>query len=181
VERAREGDHDAFADLARLALGRLHPTARLITGDRESAQDAVQEALIRAWRDLPALRDPDRFDAWLNRLLVRACYDEIRRRRRRQSVEGMAMSEHQVSHEDGTDSAAERDRLARAFERIGPEHRAVIVLHLYLGHPIREVSEALAIPEGTAKSRLHRGLRELRAALAANERSSSSLTEAGRR
>jgi RNA polymerase sigma-70 factor (ECF subfamily) len=181
VERARAGDHDAFADLARVVIARLHPMARLITRDREAAQDAVQETLIHAWRDLPALRDPERFDAWLNRLLVRACYDEIRRHRRRQTVEGLASSARPLSHDDGTDSTAERDRLERAFDRIGPEHRAVIVLHLYLGHSIPEVADVLSIPQGTVKSRLHRGLRELRAALAANERVPTSLPEAGSR
>jgi RNA polymerase sigma-70 factor (ECF subfamily) len=179
VERAMEGDHDAFADLVRSVIGRLHPTARLITGNRETAQDAVQEALIRAWQDLPSLRDPERLDAWLYRILVRTCYDEIRRRQRRRNVEGSASTPAPVGPDGDIESTGERDRLDRAFARIGPEHRAVIVLHLYVGHSIAEVAEVLSIPEGTVKSRLHRGLRELRAALAANERTPSSVTEAG--
>jgi RNA polymerase sigma-70 factor, ECF subfamily len=178
VERARAGDHEAFAGLAESAIGRLHATARLITGDREVAQDAVQEALIRAWRDLPSLRDVERFDAWLGRLLARSCYDQIRRQRRRRAVEGLASSAPSTSQEDGVGSAAERDRLIRAFDRLGPEHRAVIVLHLYLGYPVPEVAEVLSIPEGTVKSRLHRGLRELRAALDAGDRATPSLHQA---
>ncbi len=83
VERARGGDHDAFAELARAAVVRLEQAARLILRDPELARDAVQEGLIRAWRDLPKLRDPDRFDAWLYRLTVNSCIDQTRRRRRR--------------------------------------------------------------------------------------------------
>ena len=83
VERARKGDHDAFAELAGAAISRLDATAWLMLRDADRATDAVQNALVRAWRDLPTLRDPDRFDAWLRRLLVNACIDEIRRIRRR--------------------------------------------------------------------------------------------------
>ena len=90
VERAKRGDHDAFADLVHPALARLDAAARLILRDPELARDAVQEALIRAWRDLPGLRDPDRFDAWLRRLTVNACLDLLARRRRRRPDRGRA-------------------------------------------------------------------------------------------
>src|SRR5262245_51540524 len=82
VVRARKGDHDAFAELAGAAISRLDATAWLMLRDTDRAMDAVQNTLVRAWRDLPALRDPDRFDAWLHRLLMHACIDEIRRVRR---------------------------------------------------------------------------------------------------
>src|SRR6188768_1795483 len=83
VERARGGDHDAFTELVDLTIVRLDAVARLIVRDPELARDAVQDTLIRAWRDLPGLRDPDRFDAWLHRLIVHSCLDIARHRRRR--------------------------------------------------------------------------------------------------
>src|SRR3972149_11299934 len=86
VEHARRGDHDAFEALASVAFDGLYALAHRILRDTDRTDDAVQECLIRAWRELPHLRDPDRFDAWLRSLLVNACYDESRRSRRR-SVE----------------------------------------------------------------------------------------------
>ena len=82
VLRAQTGDHDAFATLATQAFDRLHRSARLILRDTDAASDAVQDALMAAWRDIRALRDPDRFDAWLYRLLVNGCYRAASRDRR---------------------------------------------------------------------------------------------------
>ena len=83
VERAGAGDHDAFAVLVRGIIARLDAAARLILRDPELARDAVQDALVHAWRDLPGLRDPDRFDAWIHRITVRSCLEILRRRRSR--------------------------------------------------------------------------------------------------
>ena len=168
VERARRGDHDAFAVLAGAAISRLDGAAWLILRDPEQAKDAVQNALVRAWRDLPTLRDPDRFDAWLHRLLVRACIDEARRlRRHRVDVELTAIDVTGLG--DALESTiVDRDQLERGFLRLEPEERAVIVLHHYLDLPLPEVAGALGIPLGTAKSRLHRALGLMRAALDAD-------------
>jgi RNA polymerase sigma-70 factor (ECF subfamily) len=169
VERARGGDHDAFAELAGAAISRLDATAWLILRDTDRAMDAVQDTLIRAWRDLPTLRDPDRFDAWLHRLLVNACSDELRRvRRRRFDVVVTEMTTTAVG--DASSAIADRDELERGFNRLEPEERAVIVLHHFLDLPLPEVATTLRIPLGTAKSRLYRGLREMRAALDADAR-----------
>jgi RNA polymerase sigma-70 factor (ECF subfamily) len=164
VERARGGDHDAFAAVAGAALARLDAAARLILRDRELARDAVQDALIRAWRDLPGLRDPDRFDAWLHRLTVHACLDIARKRRRRvHEVELTPIAPLAVS--DQTSRVDEREVLDEALRRLDPEWRAVVVLHYYLGMPLPDVAAELRIPLGTAKSRLHRSLGVMRTTL----------------
>ena len=164
VERARGGDHDAFAAVAGAALARLDAAARLILRDRELARDAVQEALIRAWRDLPGLRDPDRFHAWLHRLTVHACLDIARKRRRRvQEVELTPIAAPSVG--DATAHIAEREILDEALRRLEPEWRAVVVLHYFVGMPLPDVAAELRIPLGTAKSRLHRSLGVMRTTL----------------
>ena len=176
VERARKGDHDAFAELAGAAISRLDAAAWLMLRDVEQAKDAVQNALVRAWRDLPTLRDPERFDAWLHRLLVNACIDEARRlRRHRLDVELTSLSVPSIV--DDVSRIEDRDRLERGFLRLEPELRAVIVLHHYLDLPLPEVAIALGIPLGTAKSRLHRALGSMRAALDADARPRSEITE----
>ena len=177
VERARKGDHDAFAELAGAAISRLDATDWLMIRDADRATDAVQNALIRAWRDLPALRDPDRFDAWLRRLLMNACIDEIRRVRKHHMDVDITDLSTLPSIADATSAFADRDQLERGFRRLGPEERAVLVLHHYLDLPLPEVATTLGIPLGTAKSRLYRGLREMRAALDADARIASEIRE----
>jgi RNA polymerase sigma-70 factor, ECF subfamily len=176
VERARKGDHDAFAELAGAAISRLDSAAWLMLRDVEQAKDAVQNALVRAWRDLPTLRDPDKFDAWVHRLLVNACIDEARRtRRHRLDVELTELDT--PSMPDPVSSIADRDQLERGFLRLDPELRAVIVLHHYLDLPVPAVAAILGIPLGTAKSRLHRALGLMRAALDADARVQPDLVE----
>src|SRR6478752_10235246 len=141
VERARRGDHDAFAELAGAAIFRLDAAARLILRDPDRAKDAVQETLVRAWRDLPTLRSPDRFDAWLHRLLYRACIDEARRlRRHRVDVELTPIDSPEIG--DGLSVSNDRAQLERGFSRLEPEARALIVLHHYLDLPLPEVAIA---------------------------------------
>ena len=167
VEQAARGDHDAFAELARAAVVRLDQAARLILRDPELARDAVQNALVRAWRDLPGLRDPDRFDAWLHRLLVNASLDEARRRRRRPiEVEIKAIDE--PSGSDAAGHLADRDLVERALVRLDPEHRALVVLHYYLGYPLPDAAASLGISLPAAKSRLHRAMQGLRRAMTAD-------------
>lgn len=164
VERAREGDHDAFTDLVALEGGRCYAVAYRILRDTERAQDAVQTAYLQAWRELPRLRDPDRFGVWLYRLLVNACYEELRRYRR-WSTRIRALPLDGPSSPDPTLSVVDRDALDRAFEGLPLNQRTVVVLHHYLGLPLATVAEVVDAPVGTVKSRLHHGLHAMRAAL----------------
>lgn len=169
VERAQKGDHDAFSVLAGASIGRLDAAARLILRDADLAQDAVQETLVRCWRDLPTLRDPDRYEAWLNRLFLNACNDELRRvKRRRLEVELPETLPHVTP--DSQSASADRDEVERGVRRLDPEHRVVIVLHYYLGLPLSEMAATIGVPLGTAKSRLHRATQALRATLDADAR-----------
>ena len=169
VVRAREGDRDAFARLAAAAITRLDVVARMITRDPERAKDAVQEALAHAWRDLPTLRDPDRFDAWLRRLLVRACVDELRHARTR-VIEVQLTDLVHPTVGDASIAIADRDALEHAFRRLDPVQRSLIVMYYYLDLPLAEVADALNLPVGTAKSRLFRAREALRAAIEADAR-----------
>jgi len=178
VERAQRGDHDAFTVLIERAVARLDGAARLILRDGELARDAMQEALFRAWRDLPGLRDPDRFDAWLHRLTVNACLEAARRRRRRPieveltPMAGPAIGDHQAI-------VAARELLDDALRRLDPEWRAVIVLHYYLGMPLTDVAVALRIPLGTVKSRLHRSLGVMRTTIASADAAETARVSGG--
>lgn len=169
VVRASGGDRDAFARLVATRIARLDAAARLITRDPERAKDAVQEAFARAWRDLPALRDPERFDAWLRRLLVNACVDELRHAKRRSFEVELTDVQHPAIA-DSAIAVADRDALERGFRRLDPEQRSLIVLYYYLDLPLPEVAAALRLPEGTIKSRLFRARASLRAALDADAR-----------
>jgi len=169
IQRAMAGDHDAFSELTRGVIGRLYAAALLILRDEARAEDATQEALVAAWRDLSALRDPDRFDAWIHRLLARSCYREARRGRRRWAVE-MEVRPSTTVEPDHAPHLADRDELERGFRRLDADQRSVIVLHYYLGLTLDEVGEALGIPPGTVRSRLHRATATMRAALDADAR-----------
>ena len=164
VMRAKRGDQDAFATLAGAAVARLDAAARLILRDGDLARDAVQDAMVRAWRDLPGLRDPDRFDAWLRKLTVNACIDVARRRRRR-SIEVELTPILMPSIADDSAGIAEREQLDDALRRLDPEWRAIVVQHFFLGMPLAEIAVAMGIPIGTVKSRLHRSLHAMRSTL----------------
>jgi RNA polymerase sigma-70 factor (ECF subfamily) len=168
VERARSGDREAFGTLAAGVVDRLHAVAQLIVRDPALAEDAVQEALVRCWRQLPKLREPERFDAWLYRILIRTANDELGRRRRfAVAVETVGPEPHT---QDRTAQIADRDELERAFRRLSVDHRSIVVLCHFAGLPLGEAAASLGIPVGTAKSRYHYAMAALRAALEANAR-----------
>ena len=141
VEAARSGDEEAFASIARGSADRLFAVAHRILRDVGRAEDAVQQTLVTAWRELPGLREVERFDAWIHRILVHACYAEARRARRWSanvrvlSIDGPATPRHDPR------TSSTRDALDRGFRRLPPEQRAVFVLHHYLGLPLGEIAE----------------------------------------
>jgi RNA polymerase sigma-70 factor (ECF subfamily) len=164
VERARHGDREAFAALVQLTGDRMYAIATRILRDADLAEDALQGALISAWKSLPTLRDPARFEAWLRRLLVHACYAEARRRRTWATNIRVLPVDGPVGP-DGLLSVVERDALDRAFGRLSVEQRAVFVLHHHVGLALTEIAETLGIPAGTARSRLHYATRTLRSVI----------------
>jgi RNA polymerase sigma-70 factor, ECF subfamily len=172
VERARAGDREAFAVLVHQVSDTLYAVAHRILRDTGLAEDALQNALVLAWRRLPKLRDPDKFEAWIRRILVRACYDESERARPWVATV-RALPMNGLSTPDSSDDLANRDELERAFRRLSVEQRAVFVLHHYLGLPLVEIAELLEIPAGTARSRLHYAIAGLRDALTAPAKSVS--------
>ncbi len=169
VVRAQGGDQAAFAQLATEGGRRMNALAVGILRDRELAEDAVQQALLSIWKDLPQLRDPARYESWSYKLLVRACYAEARRRKRRMA-EVFGIDAREPLAGDDISSVADRDQLERGFQRLSLDHRAVVVMHHYLDMPLEAVAAAMGIPAGTARSRFHRAMASLRAALEADNR-----------
>lgn len=168
VIRAQAGDRQAFEQLAISASDRFHGVAFNILRDRHLAEDATQQALLTMWRDLPQLRDHDRFEAWSYRLLVRACYAEARKHRRWISRLASWPEREPTAPTDDIAVVTHRDQFDRGLRRLSTDHRVVIVLHYYLGLTVDDVAEALGIPAGTARSRLDRAMGKLRLALAAD-------------
>ena len=169
VDLAQEGDEEAFAALTQAVGDRCMAIAYRILRDAALAEDAVQTALTTAWRELPSLRDHDRFEPWLHRMLVNICYGEAKRRRRA-SANLLAMVPDDLQTPDATLTVHDRDQLERGFRRLSPEQRAVLVFHHYLGLTIAELSDHLGIPLGTAKSRLRYATAAMRGALEADAR-----------
>jgi len=169
VEQARRGDRSAFEALVRASSSRLYATAYRILRDADLADDALQETLVKVWDDLPALRDPDRFDAWAMRILCRNCYRLAKRERRLTLPTLVDPPEPRTMPFES--EIADHDEMEGAFRGLFPEHRAVLVLHYYLGLTLSEIAETLAIAPGTVGSRLHYASRSLRAVLESEARS----------
>jgi RNA polymerase sigma-70 factor (ECF subfamily) len=174
VERAARGEVEAFDALVRLSSGRLFAIAQRILRDQYMAEDALQQSLITIWNELPRLRDPDRFDAWSYRLIVRASVAEARRERRGGPTIQLLPGDADVSPApDQYGTVADRDQLERGFRKLTPEQRAILVLQHFAGQSLGEIADVLGIPVGTAGSRLHYATRALRAAIEADSRSAA--------
>jgi RNA polymerase sigma-70 factor, ECF subfamily len=177
VIRARGGDRDAFSELAARSIGRLTAVARMILRDEYAAQDAVQDAFIEAWRSLPGLREPDVFDAWIRRLLVRSCFRAVRRGKRVSTIEIQLTPADEPAITGPERSFDLHDQLERGLARLPAQQRAVVVLVYYLDLPLADAAQTIGIPLGTMKSRLNRATAALRAALEADDREPSRIQE----
>jgi RNA polymerase sigma-70 factor (ECF subfamily) len=166
VERAADGDIDAFEALVAARLNRAFRTASAILGSEADAHDVVQEAFVATWRHLPKLRDRSRFDAWLNRTIVNRCRDALRQRRRSREVALDEALDHRT--EDSTRVAADMAAFTTAFERLSVDHRHLLVMHHLHRVPVADLARELGIPEGTTKWRLHAARAALTRALEAD-------------
>jgi RNA polymerase sigma factor (sigma-70 family) len=170
VDQARQGDEEAFGALVREVGDRCIFIAHRILRDANLAEDAVQVALVQVWRELPALRDLDRFEAWLHRILVNACYAEARRGRHFAADVVLLETDAPTAFDERLLTVDDRDQLDRGFRRLPPDQRAVLVFRYALGLTVPEVADHLGIPLGTAKSRLSYATAAIRAALEADAR-----------
>jgi RNA polymerase sigma-70 factor (ECF subfamily) len=172
VERARRGDRDAFRMLAGPLADRLYAVAVRVLRDPDLAADATQQALVTVWRDLPTLRELDRFEAWSYRVGLRACYAERRNERRWSPAAGRRLLDDTdaTGSADGFGAMLDRDQLERAARRLSMDHRAVLVLHYFVDLSVGDIADMLDIPAGTVRSRLRYAMRALRASIAADER-----------
>jgi RNA polymerase sigma-70 factor (ECF subfamily) len=177
VIRAQDGDRDAFSQLVARSIGRLTAVARMILRDEYAAQDAVQDTFIEAWRSLPGLREPDKFEAWTRRLLVRACFRSGRRHRRVSAVEIRLTPADEPAIAGPERGLDVHDQLERGLARLPAEQRAAVVLVYYLDLPVADAAQAMNVPLGTAKSRLNRATQALRAAIDADNRDTARLAE----
>ena len=169
VKAAQEGGREAYVDLIRVRADHLFAVAHRILRDVDRAEDALQDALIIAWRDIKGLRDIDRFDAWLHRVVVRVCLEQATRERRRVVNLQVLPLDGPAGRDEFLD-VADRDQLERGFQRLPLQQRAILVLHHFVGYSPAEIAQALGIPDGTARSRLHHAHRAMRAALEADAR-----------
>lgn len=178
VQRAQAGDEAAFNQLVGQILDRVYAVAYRVLRDGAQAEDATQRTLVSAWRRLPTLRDPERFEGWVHRILVNECRNELRRRTSRTSL---ATDDLYPAPGDAFEAVDSRDALERAFARLSADHRAVLVLRHYLAQSTAEMATTLGVPAGTVHSRLHYATEALRAALEADARAPSAIPQEIRR
>ena len=160
VAAAQRGDQTAFAGLVALHQRKAYAIARAIVYVHEDAEDAVQEAFLRAYQALGKFRTDEPFGAWLSRIVANAALDITRRRKIRKADELSEFLPDRFS--DPGESEELRTRLSRALAALGDRARAVIVLHDVEGYSHVEIAKMLGMPEGTARSDLHHARRQLR-------------------
>ena len=173
VRRASRGDVAAFDALVSTRLSASLRLARAIVDSPVDAEDVVQEAFVNAWRNLPRLREPDRFDAWFGRILVNTARTHVRRRGtvRPISIDRRVDDGREDAtpgqHDPGLESVVSGDSLGRAIDRLTVDQRTILALHHLEERPVAQIAAVLKIPVGTAKWRLHAARQALERALEA--------------
>jgi RNA polymerase sigma-70 factor (ECF subfamily) len=156
---------DAFEALSERCLDDSYRLATVVLRDQAEAQDVVHDAVLLGWRKFGSLRDPARFDAWFGRIVLNLCRDRLRTRRRGQVREAALVAEMDMGGRDDFGRVMERDAIAAAFPTLDPDLQLVVALRFYKDLQLEAIAELLGIPLGTVKSRLHTGLKRLRAEL----------------
>ncbi len=156
----RPGREEAFAVLIGPRLDRAYGLAWHLLGHTSDAEDACQEALLAAWSAWPRLRDPARFDAWFDRILVNTCIEHLRRQSRHPQV--TLPDDPDIMDRDALAGPLDRDAIGRALGRLSPEQRAVVVLRFWADLSTDAIAERLGVPAGTVRSRLHYAMGVLR-------------------
>ena len=172
ADRARKGDLDAFEELMHARIDTIYRLSYAIVGDEADARDSTQETFISAWRRIRGLRDPSRFDAWLQRIAVNAARMTLRSRGRRQvrEIPSGDVAKLAAMSDRAKPERSDSDVLGAALDRLPVDERTILVLHHLDGHDMAGLAEILEIPIGTVKSRLHSARQALQAALAAEDR-----------
>jgi RNA polymerase sigma-70 factor, ECF subfamily len=164
---------DAFRRLVDRGLDDAYRLAGIVLGDRTEAEDAVHDAVITAWRSFGQLRDPGAFEPWFRRIVVNTCRDRLRARTRRLRIVDVGHELAEAEHPrqpDGADASAARDAMDRALDALDPDERLTVVLRYHADMTVPAIASATGTPEGTIKSRLHRAIERLRAAIEEAER-----------
>jgi RNA polymerase sigma-70 factor (ECF subfamily) len=169
IERARAGDVDAFDAIVASRLASTHRLVKAILGNAADADDVTQDAFVQAWRTLPQLRDPDRFDAWFGRVVVNTARMHLRRRSRVMTVSVASIELHDNSvigrMDAAIDGVAGSDALQGAIDRLSVEQRTILALHHLEERPVKDIAAVLGIPVGTVKWRLHEARQALKRAM----------------
>jgi RNA polymerase sigma-70 factor, ECF subfamily len=169
IDRARNGDLDAFESIVRARMDAVYRLTSAILGDEADARDAAQETFVAVWRQLRRLREPEKFDAWLQRVAVNASRMMIRSRSRRRIREIPSSSVVALGERAAASPRDDAAILDAALATLPVEQRAILVLHHLEGRSLAELAAILEIPDGTAKSRLFAARRALAAALKVDE------------
>jgi RNA polymerase sigma-70 factor (ECF subfamily) len=167
VVRAARGDALAFERLLATRADHAFRIARAMLGNESDARDATQETFVSAWRELPRLRDPGRFDAWLRRILVNACRAQMRVRKHVREIRLDVIVDPVAPGPSMSEQLGDTDSLDRAFDRLDGNKRAILVLHHLEHASVAEMAASLGIPTGTVKWRLHDAREALQRALVA--------------